>query len=156
MSDAPDPVQLDAFDRKLLSEIARNGRLTIAELATLIGLSKSPTQTRLRRLEASGHILGYRALLDPAKLDLEHVAFVEVRLSDTREAALSAFNAAVLRAPEIEQCHLIAGQFDYLLKIRCRDMRAYRDILAEVVSTLPHIASSSTHVAMQAVKDAVL
>lgn len=156
MSDAPDPVQLDAFDRKLLSEIARNGRLTIAELATRIGLSKSPTQTRLRRLEASGHILGYRALLDPAKLGLEHVAFVEVRLSDTREAALSAFNAAVLRAPEIEQCHLIAGQFDYLLKIRCRDMRAYRDILAEVVSTLPHIASSSTHVAMQAVKDAVL
>lgn len=156
MSDAPDPVQLDAFDRKLLSEIARNGRLTIAELATRIGLSKSPTQTRLRRLEASGHILGYRALLDPAKLGLEHVAFVEVRLSDTREAALSAFNAAVLRFPEIEQCHLIAGQFDYLLKIRCRDMRAYRDILAEVVSTLPHIASSSTHVAMQAVKDAVL
>lgn len=156
MKNPPDPVPLDSFDRKLLSQIARDGRLTIAELAARIGLSKSPTQTRLRRLEASGHILGYRALLDPAKLGLEHVAFVEIRLSDTREAALSAFNAAVLRAPEIEQCHLIAGQFDYLLKIRCKDMRAYRDILADLVSTLPHVASSSTHVSMQAVKDAVL
>jgi Lrp/AsnC family leucine-responsive transcriptional regulator len=147
---------LDAFDRKLLAEVSKNGRTPVTELARRIGLSKSPTQARLRRLEADGYILGYRALLDPVKLNLEHVAFVEVRLADTREPALSAFNAAVRAAPEIEQCHLIAGQFDYLMKIRCRDMRAYRDILADVVSTLPHVASTSTHVSMQAVKDVAL
>ena len=147
---------LDVFDHKLLAELAVNGRLPIIELARRIGLSKSPTQARLRRLEAQGYILGYRALLDPEKLQREHVAFVEVRLTDTREMALSAFNKAVMGVPEIETCHLIAGQFDYLLKIRCRDMRAYRDILAEVVSTLPYVASTSTHVSMQAVKDAAI
>ena len=147
---------LDGFDHKLLAELAVNGRLPIIELARRIGLSKSPTQARLRRLEAQGYILGYRALLDPEKLQREHVAFVEVRLTDTRETALSAFNKAVMGVPEIETCHLIAGQFDYLLKIRCRDMRAYRDILAEVVSTLPYVASKSTHVSMQAVKDAAI
>jgi Lrp/AsnC family leucine-responsive transcriptional regulator len=147
---------LDAFDHKLLAEVSKNGRLPVTELARRIGLSKSPTQARLRRLETAGYILGYRALLDPVKLDREHVAFVEVRLTDTREPALSAFNAAVRDVPEIEQCHLIAGQFDYLMKIRCRDMRAYRDILAEIVSNLPHVASTSTHVSMQAVKDAAL
>ena len=139
-----------------MAELAVNGRLPIIELARRIGLSKSPTQARLRRLEAQGYILGYRALLDPEKLQREHVAFVEVRLTDTRETALSAFNKAVMGVPEIETCHLIAGQFDYLLKIRCRDMRAYRDILAEVVSTLPYVASTSTHVSMQAVKDAAI
>ena len=147
---------LDGFDHKLLAELAVNGRLPIIELARRIGLSKSPTQARLRRLEAQGYILGYRALLDPEKLQREHVAFVEVRLTDTRETALSAFNKAVMGVPEIETCHLIAGQFDYLLKIRCRDMRAYRDILAEVVSTLPYVASTSTHVSMQAVNDAAI
>jgi Lrp/AsnC family leucine-responsive transcriptional regulator len=147
---------LDVFDRRLMAELSKNGRLPVTELARRIGLSKSPTQTRLRRLEAQGYILGYRALLDPEKLDRDHVAFVEVRLTDTREAALAAFNEAVIAVPEIETCHLIAGQFDYLLKIRCRNMRAYREILAEVVSGLPHVASTSTHVSMQAVKDAAL
>lgn len=156
MNEVTSAGSLDVFDHKLLAELAVNGRLPIIELARRIGLSKSPTQARLRRLEAQGYILGYRALLDPEKLQREHVAFVEVRLTDTREMALSAFNKAVMGVPEIETCHLIAGQFDYLLKIRCRDMRAYRDILAEVVSTLPYVASTSTHVSMQAVKDAAL
>ena len=92
---------LDGFDHKLLAELAVNGRLPIIELARRIGLSKSPTQARLRRLEAQGYILGYRALLDPEKLQREHVAFVEVRLTDTRETALSAFNKAVMGVPEI-------------------------------------------------------
>jgi Lrp/AsnC family leucine-responsive transcriptional regulator len=156
MENDPNAGPLDGFDRKLLTELSKNGRLPVTELARRIGLSKSPTQARLKRLEAQGYILGYRALLDPEKLDRDHVAFVEVRLTDTREAALAAFNAAVIAVPEIETCHLIAGQFDYLLKIRVRDMRAYRDILAEVVSELPHVSSTSTHVSMQAVKDAAL
>jgi Lrp/AsnC family leucine-responsive transcriptional regulator len=149
-SDWPD---LDSFDQRILGILSSEGRLSIADLARRIGLSKSPTQARLRRLEADGVIKGYRALVDPIRLGLDHVAFVEVRLSDTREAALAAFNAAVVRVGEIEQAHLIAGNFDYLLKVRTRSMRHYRRVLAETISTLPHVASTSTYVAMQAVKE---
>ena len=109
---------LDSFDRKILDVMAIDGRISVTELARRIGLSKSPTQARLKRLEETGIIRGYRALFDPIRLGRDHVAFVEVRLSDTRESALAAFNAAVLRIPEVEQCHLIAGSFDYLLKVR--------------------------------------
>ncbi len=146
-------VQLDRFDEAILQELARDGRVSITELAGRIGLSKSPTQTRLRRLVADGYILGYRALLNPIQLGLDHVAFVELRLSDTREAALSAFNKAVRAVPEIEQAHMIAGNFDYLLKVRTSDMTTYRRILGDVISALPFVASSSTFVAMEAVKE---
>ena len=144
---------LDRFDRAILTALAENGRMSVADLARRIGLSKSPTQARLRRLEADGIIAGYRALLDPIRLGLDHVAFVEVRLNDTREAALAAFNAAVAKVGEIEQVHLIAGNFDYLMKVRTRSMTEYRAVLAEKISRLPHVASTSTYVAMQAVKE---
>lgn len=146
-------LDLDVFDRKMLDVLAVDGRISVTELAQRIGLSKSPTQARLRRLEQSGVIRGYRALFDPIRLGRDHVAFVEVKLNDTREAALAAFNAAVLRIPEVEQSHLIAGAFDYLLKVRTASMSGYRRVLAEQISTLPHIAHTSTYVAMQAVKE---
>jgi Lrp/AsnC family leucine-responsive transcriptional regulator len=144
---------LDPFDGKILDVLAVEGRISVTSLAARIGLSKSPTQARLRRLEALGIIRGYRALFDPIRLGRDHVAFVEVKLSDTREAALAAFNAAVLRVAAVEQCHMIAGSFDYLLKVRTGSMAAYRAVLAEQVSTLPHVAATSTYVAMQAVKE---
>jgi Lrp/AsnC family leucine-responsive transcriptional regulator len=144
---------VDQFDRKILDILTVEGRISVTELARRIGLSKSPTQARLKRLEESGVIRGYRALYDPIRLGRDHVACVEVKLSDTREAALSAFNAAVMRVPEIEQCHLIAGAFDYLLKVRTAGMTGYRAVLAEKISTLPHVANTSTYVAMQAVKE---
>ena len=144
---------LDRFDRAILTALAENGRMSVADLARRIGLSKSPTQARLRRLEADGIIAGYRALLDPIRLGLDHVAFVEVRLNDTREAALAAFNAAVRRIGEIEQVHLIAGNFDYLMKVRTRSMGEYRIVLAEKISTLPHVSNTSTYVAMETVKE---
>jgi len=144
---------LDSFDRAILSVLAEEGRLSIADLGRRIGLSKSPTQARLRRLEAEGIITGYRALIDPIRLGLDHVAFVEVRLTDTREAALAAFNAAVAKIGEIEQVHMIAGNFDYLMKVRTHSMSEYRRVLGEKISTLPHVASTSTYVAMQAVKE---
>lgn len=147
---------LDRFDRKILQVMAADGRISITDLARHIGLSKSPTQARLRRLEQGGYITGYRALLDPIRLGLDHVAFVEVRLSDTREAALAAFNNAVKEVPEIEQCHMLAANFDYLLKVRVQDMAAYRAVLGEKISSLPHVASTSTYVAMQAVKEGSL
>lgn len=149
-------VQLDRFDRAILSELARDGRITVTELARRVGLSKTPCQQRLARLRSTGVILGFRAILDPGKLAREHVCFVEVRLSDTTEPALAAFNAAVARVPEVEQCHMIAGSFDYLLKVRTRDIGAYRRVLGETISALPHVAATSTHVAMEAVVDVVV
>lgn len=145
--------ELDGFDRKILDIVAVEGRISVTELARRIGLSKSPTQARLKRLEDSGVIRGYRALFDPIRLRRDHVVFVEVKLTDTREAVLAQFNAAVLMIPEVEQCHLIAGQFDYLLKVRTSGMTGYRLVLAEKISLLPYLAHTSTYVAMQAVKE---
>ncbi|EKE44027.1 PutR [Oceaniovalibus guishaninsula JLT2003] len=146
-------VRLDRFDRAMLKILAGDGRISVTDLARRVGLSKSPVQTRLRRLERAGVVRGYRAMVDPVRLGLQHVAFVEVRLTDTREAALTAFNAAVARVPEIEECHMIAGAFDYLLKVRTTDMTAYRAILGSAISALPHVSHTSTYVAMQAVKE---
>lgn len=145
--------KIDAFDRKILDILTVEGRISVTALADRIGLSKSPTQARLKRLEETGVIRGYRALYDPISLGRDHVAFVEVKLSDTREAALAAFNTAVMKVPEIEQCHLIAGKFDYLIKVRTAGMTGYRAVLAERISTLPHVSNTSTYVAMQAVKE---
>ena len=145
--------QLDRFDQAILAELSVEGRLPITELAQRIGLSKSPTQLRLKRLIAEGYIRGFRAILDPRKVGLDHVAFTEVKLSDTREAALEAFRQAVLRIPEIEECHMIASSFDYLLKVRTADIRRYRAVLGEKISSLPHVASTSTFVAMETVRD---
>ena len=142
---------LDKFDQAILHALGEGGRISIADLARRIGLSKTPTQARLRRLEKEGIITGYRALIDPIRLGLDHVAFVEVKLTDTREEALAKFNAALAKVPEIEQAHLMASHFDYLLKVRTRSMSAYRAVLGEKISALPHVASTSTYVAMQAV-----
>lgn len=144
---------LDRFDREILSILSTEGRLPVAELARRVGLSKTPCQNRLKRLQDEGFILGFRALLDPARMNREHVAFVEVKLEDTREGALNAFGAAVQQVPEIEQCHMIAGAFDFLLKVRTRDIQDYRRVLGEKLSALPYVANTSTHVSMQAVKD---
>lgn len=147
---------MDDYDRAILRTLGREGRISITELAGRINLSNTPTQARLRRLEKDGIITGYRAILDPVKLGLDHIAFVEVKLDDTREAALSAFNAAVMSVPEIEECHMTASHFDYILKVRTSDMTAYRQVLGQQISALPHVAQTSTHVVMEAVKEELL
>lgn len=147
---------LDRFDRAIIDILSVEGRLPVAELSRRVGLSKTPCQNRLKRLQDDGFITGFRAMLNPARLHREHVAFVEVKLHDTRERALEAFNQAVLAIPQIEQCHMIAGAFDFLLKVRTRDIQEYRKVLGEHLSALPHVANTSTHVSMQAVKDAAL
>jgi len=146
-------VDLDAFDHKIIDAVVADGRISVAELSRRVGLSKTPCQLRLRRLIATGVIRGFTAIVDPARLGLDHVAFAEVKLSDTREAALEEFNVAVRRIPEVEQCHMIAGRFDYLLKVRTADIRRYRAVLGEKISSLPHVASTSTFVAMQTIKE---
>ena len=147
---------LDRFDQAILRALSGDARMAVTELARRIGLTKTPTQARMKRLEELGVIAGYRAVLNPIRMGLAHVAFVEVRLSDTREVALQAFNRAVQAVPEIEECHMMASSFDYLLKVRTGDIAAYRRVLGERISTLPHVASTSTFVAMEAVKEAGL
>ncbi|MDR7154950.1 Lrp/AsnC family leucine-responsive transcriptional regulator [Sphingobium xenophagum] len=147
-------VDLDEFDRKIIAALVEDGRMTVTDLATLVGLSKTPCQVRLKRLIETGVIHGFRAIVDPAKLGMDHVAFAEVKLSDTRESALREFNAAVRRIAEVEECHMIASSFDYLLKVRTADIRRYRMVMGEKISALPHVASTSTFVAMETVLDA--
>ena len=140
--------RIDRFDEKMMQILSTDGRIAITDLAKKLGMSKTPCGVRLKRLMSDGYITGFKAVLNPVKLDMNHVAFVEVRLQDTKEAALKAFNESVQLIPEIEQCHMIAGSFDYLLKVRTKDIIAYRRVLAERISDLPHVASTSTYVAV--------
>jgi Lrp/AsnC family leucine-responsive transcriptional regulator len=145
--------QLDDLDRMILAELSLDGRMSVTELAKKLGISKTPCSVRVGRLVSDGIIIGFRAVLDPKKMDQCHVAFVEIKLEDTTVAALRAFDEAVGSVPELEQCHLIAGSFDYLLKVRTKDMRAYRQVLVESISELPHVASVSTYLSMETVKE---
>jgi Lrp/AsnC family transcriptional regulator, leucine-responsive regulatory protein len=149
----PDTDQLDRLDRNILVALGHEGRLSMSELASKVGLSKTPVQARVRRLEKDGYIRGYAAVIDRERMGEGHVAFVQVKLSDTRSAALDAFNRSVLGVTEIEQCHMMAASFDYLLKVRTKDIAAYRRVLGERISALPHVAQTSTFVAMETVKD---
>lgn len=148
------PVDLDELDRRIIAVLREDGRITVTDLARRVSMSKTPCQVRMRRLVESGVIRGFRAVVDPVSLGLDHVAFAEVKLSDTREAALAEFNSAVRRIPEVEECHMLASSFDYLLKVRTADIRRYRQVLGEKISSLPHVSSTSTFVAMETVKDA--
>ncbi len=143
--------ELDQTNRKILAELVANARIPVSELARKVGLSKTPVAQRIKQLEEMGLITGYRAILSPLRLGLTHVTYVEVRLSDTRQRALELFNDAVRAISEVEECYLIAGGFDYLLKVRSRDMAHYRQIMADDISALPHVAATTSYVAMEAV-----
>ncbi|MEO0917680.1 MAG: Lrp/AsnC family transcriptional regulator [Pseudomonadota bacterium] len=146
MSDPIDPI-----NRRILDALVVNARLPITELARQVGLSKTPVALRIKQMEEMGLITGYRASLSPLKLGLSHVTYVTVNLSDTRQKALEAFNTAVRQVAEVEECYMIAGGFDYQLKIRTRDMPHFREVMAERISTLPHVHATQSYVAMEAV-----
>ncbi|MAC47532.1 Lrp/AsnC ligand binding domain-containing protein [Oceanospirillum beijerinckii] len=145
--------ELDRIDHAILRELQKNARLTVTELASRVGLSKTPCQLRMKKLEEQGYILGYVALVNQTRLGASHVAFVQVKLSDTKSNALEAFNEAVRQIPEVEQCHMIAAGFDYLLKVRTSGMEAYRQVLGEQISALPFVLQTSTYAVMESVKD---
>jgi Lrp/AsnC family transcriptional regulator, leucine-responsive regulatory protein len=147
------PDQIDRIDLNIIAALSKDARLSMAELAGQVGLSKTPVAARVKRLEANGYIRGYSAIVDRERLGEGHIAFVQVKLSDTRSAALAEFNKAVMTIREIEQCHMMASSFDYLLKVRTRDIVSYRRVLGERISALPHVAQTSTFVAMETVKD---
>ncbi|TGN40196.1 Lrp/AsnC ligand binding domain-containing protein [Marinobacter confluentis] len=146
-------VDLDRIDHSIIRELQKNARVTVTELASRVGLSKTPCQVRMRRLEEQGYIAGYTALVNHTKLGQNHIAFAEVKLNDTSSQALAAFNESVRQISAVEQCHMIAGNFDYLLKVRTGNMADYRKVLGEQISALPHVLQTSTYVVMENVKD---
>ena len=113
---------MDVIDQKILDRLSTDSKMTLKALSDDVGLSPSPLQARIKKLEREGYIRGYVARLDFAKINQDHVAFIQVTLSDTRADALAAFNKAVRNLKTVEQCHMIAGNFDYLLKVRTRDI----------------------------------
>ena len=145
--------KLDRHDQAIIAALQKDGRMTITALAEHVGLSNTPCQIRLKRLQDQGYITGYIALVNKTKLGLDHVAFVQATLASTSSKALAAFNAAVATIVEIEQCHMTAASFDYLLKVRTKDMASYRAVLGEKISSLPHVVQTSTFVMMESVKD---
>ncbi|MEM7329670.1 MAG: Lrp/AsnC ligand binding domain-containing protein [Pseudomonadota bacterium] len=145
--------ELDLFDRKILRAMQKRGRASISELSEEVGLSKTPCLTRLRRLETRGYIRKYKGVLDAAKIRQDYVTFVQVKLEATTRRHLDAFSEAVQSIPEIQSCHMMSGGYDFLLKIRTRNMRTYRELLGDVVSELPGIAQTSTFPVMETVKE---
>ena len=144
---------IDKIDDEILRLLTKNGRITLSELAKKVNLSISPCQARLKKLENKKYILGYHARINYEQLQKAHIAFVQVVLSDTRASALENFNSEVSKLESIEQCHMIAGSFDYLLKVRTKNISQYRTILAEKISSLPNVSSTSTFVSMETIKD---
>ena len=143
---------LDKIDRRLLSVLQADGRIAAVDLADQVGLSATATGERLKRLVREGYITQFRAHLDPARLGLGLLVFVEVYLDKTTPDAFEKFAVAVRRAPEVLECHMVAGGFDYLVKTRVADMTAYRRFLGEVLHTLPGVRETRTYAVMEEVK----
>jgi len=145
--------EIDKTDRRLLAELQRDGRIAVVALAEKLGLSPTATTERLRRLARDGFILGYSARLNPEKLDRGLLVFIEVKLDRTTPDVFDRFAKAVARAPEVLECHMVAGGFDYLVKIRVADMHAYRRFLGDVLLALPGVRESHTYAVMEEVKN---
>ena len=144
--------QLDRIDLKILRKLQDNGRMSNVELAELINLSPAPCLARVRKLEQQGFISGYRAELDALKLGLGLLAYVEITLNRTTPDVFDRFKEAIQKIDEIEDCHMVAGGFDYLVKVRCADMEDYRRILGEKIAAINGIAQTHTYVVMEQVK----
>jgi Lrp/AsnC family leucine-responsive transcriptional regulator len=144
---------IDPIDRRILIELQADGRISNAELAHRIGLPATSTSDRLRRLVRHGYIAGFGARLDPHALGLGLLAFVEVQLDKTTPDIFERFAEAVRRAPEVLECHMVAGGFDYLVKARLADMTAYRRFLGETLLALPGVRETRTYAVMEEVKN---
>jgi Lrp/AsnC family transcriptional regulator, leucine-responsive regulatory protein len=144
---------LDKIDLKILNALQVDGRISNLKLAELVALSPTAVLARTQRLQRDGFILGYEARLNPAKLGRGLTVFVEVLLDRTTPQVFDQFNAAAQARPEIMECHMVAGGFDYLLKTRVRDMAAYRDFAATALWQLPGVRETRTYAVMQEVKE---
>ena len=143
----------DHIDRRLLATLQQDGRISIVDLAERVGLSPTATTERVRRLTRDGYILGYAARLNPEKLDRGLLIFIEVKLDRTTADIFDRFARAVVRAPEVLECHMVAGGFDYLVKIRIADMNDYRHFLGDVLLALPGVRETHTYAVMEEIKN---
>ncbi len=146
--------KLDRIDRNILVELQKNGRLSNVELSKRVGLSPTPCLERVKRLEAENYIEGYRAVLNPVKLDAALLVIVEITLTKTSPDVFDEFSKAVQDLDVIQECHLVSGDFDFLLKTRVKDMAAYRELLGDTLLRLPSVSESRTYVVMEEVKSA--
>lgn len=145
------PLTIDTIDRKILKALQENGRISVTELSERVNLSKTPCADRMKRLERNGYIKGYHATLNPDALDLSYLTYVQVTLEHTTTTVLDKFNLAIQRVPEVESCHMMAGGFDYLLKVRTKDMEHYRKVLGDSIGALPGVSLTHTYPVMETV-----
>jgi len=143
---------LDKIDAKILRVLQKDGRISNLKLAEEVHLSPTAVLERVKRLTRDGYILGYEARLNPAKLGAGMLVFIEVLLDRTAPDVMETFKAAVQTRPEILECHLVAGGFDYLIKTRVADMSAYRGMIGSVIWALPGVRETRTYAVMEEVK----
>lgn len=145
--------QLSRIDKNILSIMQEDGRITYAELARRVGLTTTPCIERVRRLERDGYIKNYSTVLNPEKLEAGLIVFVQIRLDRTSKDTFAQFKSAVLELPEVQECYLVSGNFDYLIKARLPDMSAYRMFLEESLLSVPAVQESTSVMVMEAVKE---
>jgi len=143
---------IDRIDKNILFELQKNGRLSNVELSKRVGLSPTPCLERVKRLEKEQFISGYKAILNPLKLDAALLVFVEITLTKTSPDVFDDFAKAVDELDVIQECHLVSGDFDFLLKTRVKDMLAYRELLGDTLLRLPAVSESRTYVVMDEIK----
>jgi len=144
---------LDRMDRKILELLQANGRMPMTELAEKVGLSATPCTERVRRLERDGVITGYHARVSPEALDKSLLVFVEIRLAAMSGEAFDRVRHEMMFVPEVLECHLVSGEFDYLIKARIGQMSEYRQLLENILLKLPNAAQSRSLVVMEAIKE---
>ncbi|HEY2257779.1 MAG TPA: winged helix-turn-helix transcriptional regulator [Variovorax sp.] len=146
---------LDRTDRKILDILQREGRISMTDLAQQIGLSTSPCAERVRRMEREGVITGYHARIDPQAVGKTLLVFVEVTLSSKSGDVFDKVRKELMHVPEVMECHLVSGGFDYLIKARLRAMSDYRNLLGDLLKKLPVTAESRSYVVMEEVKESL-
>ena len=145
--------ELDRLDRKILDILQRHGRMSMTELGEQIGLSTSPCSERVRRLERTGVITGYHARVSPQALGRTLLVFVEITLSSKSADVFEKVRKELLHMPEVMECHLVSGSFDYLVKARLHAMTDYRGLLGDILKKIPVPAQSHSYVVMEEVKE---
>jgi Lrp/AsnC family leucine-responsive transcriptional regulator len=145
-------IDIDNIDRRILMELQLDGRVTNAELANRVGLAPTSMSERTKRLVRGGYVARFRAELDPHMLGFNLLVFVEVTLDKTTPDVFDRFAEAVRRAPEILECHMISGGFDYLVKARLADMTRYRAFLGDVLLALPGVRETRSYPVIEEVK----